>query len=40
MSRYGLNDSIRDGATKESHFEPRLVDLRIDQKAIRRGMPS
>src|SRR5215218_9422022 len=29
MSRYGLNDSIRDGATKELHFEPRLVDLHI-----------
>jgi type I restriction enzyme R subunit len=34
MSRYGLNDSIRDGATKELHFDPRLVDLHIDQKAI------
>lgn len=34
MSRYGLNDSIRDGATKELHFEPRLVALHIDQKAI------
>ncbi|TCJ25599.1 type I restriction endonuclease subunit R [Cobetia sp. Ld8] len=34
MSRYGLNDSIRDGATKELHFEPRLVDLHIDQDAI------
>jgi type I restriction enzyme R subunit len=34
MSRYGLNDSIRDGATKELHFEPRLVDLHIDQQAI------
>ena len=34
MSRYGLNDSIRDGATKELRFEPRLVDLHIDQKAI------
>ena len=34
MSRYDLNDSIRDGATKELHFEPRLVDLHIDQKAI------
>ena len=34
MSRYGLNDSIRDGATKELHFEPRMVDLHIDQKAI------
>ncbi|WP_200798576.1 HsdR family type I site-specific deoxyribonuclease [Pseudovibrio sp. Tun.PSC04-5.I4] len=34
MSRYGLNESIRDGATKELHFEPRLVDLHIDQQAI------
>lgn len=34
MSRYGLNDSIRDGATKELHFEPRLVDLHINQQAI------
>ena len=34
MSRYGLNESIRDGATKELHFEPRLVDLHIDQEAI------
>jgi type I restriction enzyme R subunit len=34
MSRYGLSDSIRDGATKELHFEPWLVDLHIDQKAI------
>lgn len=34
MSRYGLNESIRDGATKELHFEPRLVDLHIDQRAI------
>jgi type I restriction enzyme R subunit len=34
MSRYGLEDSIRDGATKELHFEPRLVDLHIDQQAI------
>lgn len=34
LSRYGLNDSIRDGATKELHFEPRLVDLHIDQPAI------
>ncbi|MXP15692.1 HsdR family type I site-specific deoxyribonuclease [Altererythrobacter confluentis] len=34
MSRYGLNDSIRDGATKELHFDPRLVDLHIDQEAI------
>lgn len=34
MSRYGLEDSIRDGATKELHFEPRLIDLHIDQEAI------
>ncbi len=34
MSRYGLEDSIRDGATKRLHFEPRLVELHIDQKAI------
>ena len=35
MSRYGLDDSIRDGTTKELRFEPRLVDLHIDQKAIK-----
>lgn len=34
MSRYGFEESIRDGATKELHFEPRLVDLHIDRKAI------
>ncbi len=34
MSRYGLEDSLRDGATMPLHFEPRLVDLHIDQKAI------
>ena len=34
MSYYGLDDSLRDGATKELHFEPRLVDLHIDQQAI------
>lgn len=34
MSRYGFEDSIRDGATKELHFEPRLVDLHIDQDAV------
>jgi len=40
MSRYGLNDSIRDGATKELHFEPRLVDLHIDQRPSRKPMPN
>ena len=34
MSRYEFSDSIRDGATKELHFEPRLVDMHIDQQAI------
>jgi type I restriction enzyme, R subunit len=34
LSRYGFEESIRDGATKELHFEPRLVDLRIDKVAI------
>lgn len=34
MSRYGFEDSIRDGATKELHFEPRLVDLHVDQQSI------
>ncbi len=34
MSRYGFEDSVRDGATRELHFEPRLVDLHIDQDEI------
>lgn len=34
ISRYGFEDSIRDGATKPLHFEPRLVELHIGQKAI------
>ena len=34
LSRYGFEDSIRDGATRELHFEPRLVDLHVDQEAI------
>ena len=34
MSRYGFEASIRDGATKELHFEPRLVDLHVDQAQI------
>src|SRR5690606_27099720 len=33
-SKYGLDDSLRDGATKPLHFEPRLVNLHIDQAAI------
>ena len=34
MSRYGFEESIRDGATKELHFEPRLLDVHIDRDAI------
>ena len=34
MSRYSFEESIRDGATKELHFEPRLLDLNIDQETI------
>ena len=34
MSRYDFEDSIRDGATLPLHFEPRLVQLHIDQEAI------
>lgn len=37
MSRYEFSDSIRDGATKELHFEPRLLDLHIDQDAIEKA---
>ena len=34
LSKYGLDDSLRDGATKPLHFEPRLLNLHIDQAAI------
>ncbi len=34
MSRYGLEESIRDGATLPLHFEPRLAELHIDKAAI------
>jgi type I restriction enzyme R subunit len=34
MSRYGFEESIRDGATLKLHFEPRLIDLHIDKTAI------
>src|SRR5262249_31967014 len=34
MSRYGVEESIRDGATLPLHFEPRLVELHIDKEAI------
>ncbi len=34
LSRYGFEESIRDGATLPLHFEPRLVTLHIDKAAI------
>ena len=34
MSRYGFEESIRDGATMPLHFEPRLLELHIDRDAI------
>jgi type I restriction enzyme R subunit len=34
LSRYGFEDSIRDGATMPLHFEPRLLELHIDKEAI------
>ena len=34
LSRYGFEESIRDGATLPLHFEPRLVQLHIDKAAL------
>ena len=34
MSRYGFEESIRDGATLKLHFEPRLINLHIDKAAL------
>ncbi|MDW7761651.1 MAG: type I restriction endonuclease subunit R [Acidobacteriota bacterium] len=34
MSRYGFEESIRDGATKPLHFEPRMLEMHIDKEAI------
>lgn len=34
MSRYSFSDSVRDGATLPLHFEPRLVELRLDRATI------
>lgn len=34
MSRYGFEESIRDGATLKLHFEPRLIEVHIDKTAI------
>ena len=37
LSKYSFSDSIRDGATLPLHFEPRLVELRIDRATIDAG---
>jgi type I restriction enzyme R subunit len=37
LSKYSFGDSIRDGATLPLHFEPRLVELRVDQAKIDEG---
>jgi type I restriction enzyme R subunit len=34
MSLYSFGDSVRDGATLPLHFEPRMLELRVDQDAI------
>ncbi|MGY6215771.1 type I restriction endonuclease subunit R [Methylolobus aquaticus] len=34
MSRYGFEESIRDGATLKLHFEPRLINLHIDRDQL------
>lgn len=34
LSRYTFQDSIRDGATKPLHFEPRMVDVHVDKETI------
>ena len=34
LSRYGFEESIRDGATLPLHFEQRLVELHIDKEAL------
>jgi type I restriction enzyme R subunit len=37
LSKYGFDESVRDGATLPLHFEPRLVQLHIDKEAIDAG---
>ncbi len=34
LSRYTFQDSIRDDATLPLHFEPRMVDVHVDKKAL------
>jgi len=38
LSRYSFDQSIRDNATLKLHFEPRLIDLHVDQKALDKAM--
>lgn len=34
MSRYGFEESVRDGTTMPLHFEPRLLEQHIDKEGI------
>ena len=34
LSRYGFEESVRDGATMPLHFEPRLPELHVDRERI------
>lgn len=34
ISRYTFQDSLRDGATRPLHFEPRLVDVHVDKETM------
>jgi type I restriction enzyme, R subunit len=38
LSRYTFQESIRDKATLKLHFEPRLVDIHIDSKAMDKAL--
>ena len=38
LSRYSFDQSIRDNATLKLHFEPRLIDLHVDQKGLDKAM--
>lgn len=38
LSRYSFDQSIRDNATLKLHFEPRLIDLHVDQKTLDKAM--
>ena len=38
LSRYTFQESIRDKATLKLHFEPRLVDIHIDAKAMDKAL--